>query len=174
MEPAKNPLVLALLRRAPCCIVVDEHMNIVMQTADERLPHAGGRVKDILAPEAFRRAEILVRGLQRGGVSASVSIVPPNTLVRVTRLYGASAALYGIFVEEYQARDSINSAAKRYNLSRREVEIVSLIVRGESTNSIAERLFIAPGTVNSHVKSIARKMGSSKRTEIVAKIFDVE
>jgi DNA-binding NarL/FixJ family response regulator len=50
-------------------------------------------------------------------------------------------------------------------LSRRELQVLSMIVDGATNNEIAERLVIATSTVQSHVKRILHKLGVKNRTE---------
>ncbi|WP_328362716.1 LuxR C-terminal-related transcriptional regulator [Mycobacterium sp. NBC_00419] len=52
-------------------------------------------------------------------------------------------------------------------LSRREIEVVSLMAEGKSNGAIATHLVIAEGTVKSHVKHILRKLKASNRAEAV-------
>jgi DNA-binding NarL/FixJ family response regulator len=54
-------------------------------------------------------------------------------------------------------------------LSRRELELLALIAQGATNAQIAERLVIAKTTVQSHVKSILRKLEVSNRTEAAAR-----
>jgi DNA-binding NarL/FixJ family response regulator len=54
-------------------------------------------------------------------------------------------------------------------LSRRELEVLALIAEGATNAQIAERLVIAPSTVESHVKRILRKLGARNRTEAAAR-----
>jgi DNA-binding NarL/FixJ family response regulator len=54
-------------------------------------------------------------------------------------------------------------------LSRRELEVLALIAEGATNAQIAERLVIAITTVESHVKSILRKLEVSNRTEAAAR-----
>ncbi|PZU84036.1 MAG: helix-turn-helix transcriptional regulator [Shinella sp.] len=51
-------------------------------------------------------------------------------------------------------------------LTRREIEITSLILRGHSSRSIAETLSIAEGTVKIHRKNIYQKLGASSQSEL--------
>ncbi|MFV0475541.1 MAG: LuxR C-terminal-related transcriptional regulator, partial [Pikeienuella sp.] len=55
---------------------------------------------------------------------------------------------------------------ERLNLSPREVEIAELILRGQSSLSIALNLNIVEGTVKNHRKSIYRKLGISSQAEL--------
>jgi len=52
-------------------------------------------------------------------------------------------------------------------LSDRELEVLSLIARGQSTRQIADRLFISSKTVESHKESIKAKLGLRSATELV-------
>ena len=54
-------------------------------------------------------------------------------------------------------------------LSRRELEIVRLIARGESGPEIAAELHIAHDTVRTHVRNAMRKTGARSRAHLVAK-----
>jgi len=51
-------------------------------------------------------------------------------------------------------------------LSRRETEIVSLVVQGFRNRDVAEKLFISEQTVKNHVHSIFGKMGVRDRLEL--------
>jgi len=53
-------------------------------------------------------------------------------------------------------------------LSLREHQIVSLILQGHSTESIARRFDISPGTVKVHRRNIYRKLGISSQAELFA------
>ena len=50
-------------------------------------------------------------------------------------------------------------------LSAREVEILRLVASGLTNAEVAERLFLSSRTVNWHLTSIYRKLGSHSRTE---------
>jgi DNA-binding CsgD family transcriptional regulator len=53
-------------------------------------------------------------------------------------------------------------------ISLREHQIVSLILQGHSTESIARRFDISPGTVKVHRRNIYRKLGISSQAELFA------
>ncbi len=65
--------------------------------------------------------------------------------------------------------DAINLTLTRMTdglLTPREIEITSLILRGHSTMSIAERLGIVEGTVKIHRKNIYHKLGIASQAEL--------
>jgi DNA-binding NarL/FixJ family response regulator len=55
----------------------------------------------------------------------------------------------------------------RYNLTRREIEILSQIAQAKSNADIAENLFISPQTVGAHRKNIMRKLNISTTAGLV-------
>ncbi|GAA3316074.1 LuxR C-terminal-related transcriptional regulator [Arthrobacter ramosus] len=54
-------------------------------------------------------------------------------------------------------------------LTRREAEVLRLMADGLTNAAIADRLVIAPDTIKSHVKHILRKLGTSNRSQAVAR-----
>lgn len=51
-------------------------------------------------------------------------------------------------------------------LSVREVEVVQLVASGATNEEIADRLFLSPRTIQSHVENATRKTGTRNRTEL--------
>ena len=51
-------------------------------------------------------------------------------------------------------------------LGRREIEVLKMIARGETSTAIAESLYIAPGTVEVHRRNIMRKLDLHKIAEL--------
>lgn len=56
---------------------------------------------------------------------------------------------------------------QRYGLTEREAEVALLVAQGNSVKRVAELTCVAPSTVQSHMKSIYRKMGIHSRQSLV-------
>lgn len=73
--------------------------------------------------------------------------------------YPRAEALY--FARQCEA------AIERYELSPREAEVLSLVVRGRSVPHIAERLYLSRGTVKTHIARIYQKFGARDRQAMI-------
>lgn len=59
------------------------------------------------------------------------------------------------------------AAARRPDLTGREVEILSLVGEGKTSREIADELYISENTVRNHVRNILDKLGMKSRFEAV-------
>jgi len=65
----------------------------------------------------------------------------------------------------------VEKARLKFQLSKRETEVVRLICQGLGNREIAAAIFISEFTVKDHLKSIMRKMDVGSRNEIVAALL---
>lgn len=56
---------------------------------------------------------------------------------------------------------------KQNNVSEREVEIITLVMQGFSSQTIAEKLFLSVHTVNTHKRNIYRKLSVPNERELI-------
>lgn len=63
---------------------------------------------------------------------------------------------------------AITRIQESFGLSRRETDTLRLAARSKSAKEIAESLFVAESTVNSHIKGIYRKCDVHSRQELIA------
>lgn len=76
--------------------------------------------------------------------------------------------------DEDEAADAVRAtaasdAALRDLLTRRELDVLKLMVRGETNASIARELVVSEGTIKFHVKNILRKLHAANRAEATSR-----
>lgn len=88
-------------------------------------------------------------------------------LVPLVRMEFSIVALTAAPPTRNEVEEICAEAAAEFGLSAREAEILLLIARGHTINSMAEKLVISPYTVNTHIRHIYDKMQIHKRSELL-------
>lgn len=100
-----------------------------------------------------------VAGLLIGADDYLVKPFDPDEFVaRVTRM-----------IERVSPREPAGAESSvQYKLTAREAEVLTLLVEGLNQASIAERLYVSPKTVGTHIQRILGKLGVSSRAQAVS------
>lgn len=73
-----------------------------------------------------------------------------------------------VLVDQQDNEDSLlDLQAKLKTLSRKEREVLNLILQHKSNQQISDELFISPSTLKSHINHIYKKLEVSRRQEIL-------
>ena len=88
-----------------------------------------------------------------------------------TSLVAAGSRRVAVIVEPAHPARITPLLMSAYGLTDREQEVTRLVLRGDSTSQIAERLVVSPHTVQEHLKKIFEKTGVRSRRELVGKVF---
>ncbi len=67
--------------------------------------------------------------------------------------------------------EEIYDFCTHYGLTKREIEVMLLILQGESNQAIADKLYITVGTVKAHVHNILNKMEVRRRSQLINKFI---
>lgn len=73
----------------------------------------------------------------------------------------------------YNDSYSVEDAVKKFGLTRREKDVLQLVLQGKTNKGIAEHLYISEHTVKNHMTNIFTKLGVNDRTQAVARIFEM-
>jgi DNA-binding CsgD family transcriptional regulator len=76
-----------------------------------------------------------------------------------------------VIIESAAPADIMPMLLGAYGLTAREREVAELVMRGRSTAQVAAALFIAPYTVQDHLKAIFEKVGVRSRRDLMGHVF---
>ncbi|HEX6708723.1 MAG TPA: helix-turn-helix transcriptional regulator, partial [Rubrobacter sp.] len=132
-------------------------------------------------PDAVYAVAARLLALERDGSQAPPDLMPRIRLrtasgrwlvLHASRLRAAEAEeRIAIIFEEARPSEIAPLIADAYGLTRREAEIVRLVLRGLSTAEVSGELHITPNTVRDHFKAIFDKVGVRSRRELVGQVF---
>jgi DNA-binding CsgD family transcriptional regulator len=86
-------------------------------------------------------------------------------------LVGGGRSRVAVIVEPAHPARIAPLLMSAYGLTDREQEVTWLVLQGESTAQIAERLVVSAHTVQQHLKSVFEKTGVHSRRDLVGKVF---
>lgn len=165
-EGNADALEMARRREPPRFYVVDATLHVLFRSdgeADSTLELPADVAAAVLS---------LIPELDASDGATRVAMVSATVFVRVLKLEGHEGApQYGVFIERFVVRNSLAAAVRRFELTRREGEVLEGLLHGYSTEAIADRLCIAESTVSEHVRNISRKTSATRRGEIVAAVI---
>ena len=102
----------------------------------------------------------------------AVNALADDFTLEVMELAGpASTPVEGLLKEQNPPRHTTtgHDGGQLADLTVRETDVLRALADGKTNAQIALSLFVAEGTVKSHVKHILRKLGAANRTDAVAK-----
>lgn len=92
---------------------------------------------------------------------------PASGLLSALEAIAVQLHQMGTQVQPAPAGPDLDHEALR-DVSRREREVLELLLHGERVPAIAETLFISEHTVRNHLKSMFRKTGTSSQSELIS------
>lgn len=155
---------IAASRVAPEFLILSREFDVMIVSPGLDVDAILDRVKQAVARTLAERAD--------GG--QVFEQIDDTTLVRIVPLAGEYQQYTAVFVERVGDRGSTRSAATRYRLTRRETEVLGLVVRSHTTAQIADALCITQATVADHIKSLMRKTKCSRRSELIARVYNLD
>lgn len=153
------------LKSGPATSQLEDLANV--GTANGPVSYAVGSVLTCLraahaAADGALRTELRAQGRSGRWYTLHGSLAEPDSS-------GDSAAV--IVIEPAGPRETATSLAYRYGLSPREREVLLLVIRGESTKRIANRLGLSAYTVQDHLDHVCEKVGVRGRKALLARIL---
>ena len=162
---AKNGLEALNLAKAtsPDVIIMDLSMPVLDGVAATRQIHEALPDTKILILTTFGTSADVARALRAGASGALVKDAGDDELVKAIRSIVAGKQA---FSQEIKAM--LKSDPEPPELTERQHELLSSIVRGLASDAIAANLGISTYSVNQQLDAIRKKLGAANRAEAVA------
>lgn len=179
---AQAPLGPERADTGPGTVLLDRAGAIVALTAEAdywlgQIPREPGN-RDVLPQAVHAVASQAAAGAGPGGaVRARLRSVGGSWLqVQASPLSHSGPAdstsgLLALTIEPVPAGQVAPLLADAFELSRREREVLALLLRGCTVEEMSSSLFISRHTVRDHVKSIYAKTGASSRAELSSRVL---
>ena len=140
-----------------------------VQKIKQVLPAAG-----ILMLTVFEDDEKIFQSIKAGALGYLLKKDPPGKIVEaIQNIYKGESVMNGQIARKVLNYFSNPKVAthdfETYNLTKREKEILLLLMDGLSYKEIATRCFISIDTINSHIRKVYTKLNVHSRSEIAAK-----
>jgi NarL family two-component system response regulator LiaR len=160
---------LALCRQVqPDVILMDILMpNMDGPTATQQILHEHPNVQ-VIALTSFADEDLVQRALQSGAISYMLKDVDPERLAQTIREAARGRGTIDSAAAQALVQSANQPPSPGFDLTKRERQVLALMVQGKTNQEIAEHLTLSVGTVRFHVSNILSKLGVSNRTEAVS------
>ncbi|MFD7668624.1 response regulator [Streptomyces sp. NPDC059788] len=134
----------------------------------------------VLVLTTFEVDEFVIQALRAGASGFLGKGIEPVQLLDAIRLVAADEALLSPaatkgLITRFLAQPSpgrLASPQRLASLTPREREVMILVATGLSNDEIAERLFVAPVTVKTHINRTMAKLGARDRAQVVVLAYE--
>jgi DNA-binding NarL/FixJ family response regulator len=111
---------------------------------------------------------VVVEALKRGVLGFFLKDqVTADELQKACKSVQRGETVLGAGISSLIAKSLSGRDGSSEQLSDRELDVLRLLARGHGNKEIARELFISESTVKFHVHNICKKMGVTKRTQVV-------
>ncbi|WP_439679357.1 response regulator [Embleya sp. MST-111070] len=165
----------------PDVVLMDVRMPLLdgIEATREVMADGGSDGPRVLILTTFGLDEYAFGALRAGASGFLLKDTRPAELLAAIRVIAAGEALLAPpvtrrLIEEFVSRPAVRRQplASLESVTDREREVLYLIATGLSNAEIAARLFLAVGTVKTHVSRLLTKLGARDRAQLVIAAYE--
>jgi DNA-binding CsgD family transcriptional regulator len=159
----------------PHVVVYDSELNV--ESVSERIGDFFGRWPDLDAGEdaevpaavtAFVRSLLARWESERGTLTG---LLRPTLIVDVVKASHAGKTAIVAAFETFAVRDPVRAAAKRFELTAREQDVLSSLLMGMGATEVASRLGLSEMTIHGYYSRLRRKTGARTLSGMIATLL---
>lgn len=124
----------------------------------------------ILFLTTFEDEEYIIKALKLGAKGYLLKQDFENIVPALNAVYSGQSVFGEKIVDKlpHLLTGSNNIAKEEFNISTKELEIITLLSEGLSNREIADKLAFSEGTIRNYISNITEKLGFKSRTQLVA------
>ena len=130
------------------------------QAVKKQYPHV-----QIVVLTSFQEGNLVQRAMQAGAIGYLLKGVSIDELAAAIRAAYVGKPTLAAEATQALIHSTASPPTPGFDLTRRQKEVLSLIVEGSSNVEIAERLVLSTSTVRHHVSEILSKLDAANRAE---------
>jgi NarL family two-component system response regulator LiaR len=122
----------------------------------------------VVALTSFQEEDLVQNALRAGAIGYLLKDVSADELAEAIRAAHAGRPTLAPEATQALVRAAAHPFKLGYDLTKREREVLPLLIEGLNNGEIAELLTVSPATVRFHVSNILSKLGAANRAEAAA------
>ena len=121
----------------------------------------------VIVLTSFKEGSLVKNALEAGAIGYLLKDISADELARAIRAAHTDRATLSPEAAQALVQTANQQPSPGFDLTKREREVLALMVEGLNNTQIAGKLTVSPSTVKSHVSNILSKFGVASRTEAV-------
>ena len=159
---------------SPDVVIMDIDLPGISGIEGVRIIKSRYPATNIFMLTVFEDEDKIFESIKAGALGYMLKKDSPDKIIDAIRsIHGGESVMNGQIARKilgyFSKSEQKDTRLEDYNLTRREKEILTLLIDGLSYKAIAAQCFISMDTVFSHIKNIYSKLNIHSRSELAAK-----